>query len=96
MKVSEKAANELKKILAGFEEHGAGIRIFTIRNCCGSSIQMDIASQPGADETVVSMENIDFFIKNDLLETLSTLNIDYGPDGFILNRLQRSSGCCRG
>ena len=95
MKVSEQAAIELKKALDGFENPGAGIHIFSAQGCCGPSIQMDIATQPGANETVVSLENIDFFVGKDLLETLSTVTIEYGPNGFKLNGLQRTnSGCC--
>ena len=95
MKVSEQAAIELKKVLDGFEKPGAGIHIFNTQGCCGPSIQMDIATQPGANETVVSLEGIDFFVEKELLKTLTPVTIDYGTNGFRLSGLQpTNSGCC--
>ena len=95
MKVSEQAAVELRKALDGFEKPGAGIHIFNAAGCCGPSIQMDIAEKPGSNETVVNLENIDFFLAEDLISTLETVTIDYGSNGFKLSGLKRSSsGCC--
>lgn len=95
MNVTERAVTELKQALAGFDNPGAGIHIFNAQGCCGPSIQMDIAMQPGENETVVNIENIDFFVGNDLLSTLEIVTIEYESNGFKLNGLKRNgSGCC--
>lgn len=94
MKVTKQASIELKKALNGFETPGAGIHIYSIQGCCGTSIQMDVAVHPEPDDTVVSLEQVDFFVRNDLLDTLATVTIDYGPNGFFLSGLKRSGGCC--
>lgn len=94
MHVTENAANELRKILAEYNKEGVGVRIFSIQGCCGPSIQLDIAPQPGSDDTIVSIGNIDFFIEKGLVPTLSTVTLDYSSNGFRLNGLVGSGGCC--
>jgi Fe-S cluster assembly iron-binding protein IscA len=94
MNVTDDAANELKKILDEFNKEGAGVRIFSTQGCCGPSIQLDIVPQPGSEDTIVSIGNIDFFIEKSLVPTLSSVTLDYGVNGFRLNGLVRSGGCC--
>lgn len=95
MNITEQAANELKKVLDGFDNPRAGIRIFSGQGCCGQSIQMDIAPQPKANETVVNLENIQFFVADDLFPTIEAVTIEYGQNGFKLNGLKESgSSCC--
>lgn len=95
MKVTEQAQLELKKALEGFNKPGAGIHIYSAKGCCGPSIQMDIVTQVGNGETVISLEGIDFFVHNDLLPQLENVTIEYGGNGFRLIGLQKSgSGCC--
>jgi len=94
MNITDDAANELKKILVEFNKEGAGVRIFSTQGCCGPTIQMDIVPQPGKEDTIVSIGNIDFFIEKSLVSTLSSVTLDYGVNGFRLNGLVRSGGCC--
>jgi len=94
MKVSEQASSELKKALDSFEIPGAGIHIFNAQGCCGPSIQMDIAPQPANNEIAVNIDGIDFFVDQELLNTLASVTIDFGANGFRLNGLQKSGGCC--
>ena len=96
MQVSEEAVIELKKALDEFEKPGAGIHIFSSQGCCGPSIQMDIAPQPGNNEIVVNLEGIDFFMPKDLSTQLETVTIDYASNGFRLQGLQKSGGSCCG
>jgi Fe-S cluster assembly iron-binding protein IscA len=94
MNITEQAAKELKKALDEFDKPGAGIHIYNGKGCCGPSIQMDIANHPESNDTVVSLEHVDFFVEKDLLTTLATVTIDYSSSGFRLNGLKRSGGCC--
>jgi Fe-S cluster assembly iron-binding protein IscA len=95
MKITEQAANELKKILKDFNKQGTGIHFFNAQGCCGPSIQMDIAAQAGAGETVISLDGIDFFISGDLMSKLEDVTIEFGTNGFRLNGLKNaSSSCC--
>ena len=94
MNISEQAAIEFKKVLDGFEKPGAGIHIFSSQGCCGPAIQMDVAFQPNPNETVVTLENIDFFVEKELLSTLENVTIERGPNGFRLQGMNSGSGCC--
>lgn len=95
MKITEQAQTELKKALDDFNQPGAGIRMFSTQGCCGPSIQMDITTHVGNNETLISLQGIDFFVTNDLLPQMEDITIEYGSNGFRLKGLQKSgSGCC--
>ncbi len=94
MNITEKAANEFKKVLEDFDSPGAGIRIFIGRGCCGPILQMDISKQPSNNEVILTLEEIDFFLGKDLLDTLTPVTIEYGTRGFRFTGFNQS-GCCR-
>lgn len=94
MNITEQAQSELKKALDSFNKPGSGIHLYSIQGCCGPSIQMDIARQVNLGETIVSIKNIDFFVSNDLLDTIENMTIDYGVHGFRLEGIKQNSGCC--
>lgn len=94
MKITEQAQLELKKVLDGYDKPGAGIRIFSSKGCCGPSIQMDIAMNVSTNETTISLQEIDFFVANDLLNTVENVTIDYGTNGFRLEGIKKEGGCC--
>lgn len=94
MNITIQAALELKKALDEFDKPGSGIHIYNGKGCCGPSIQMDIATHPEINDTVVNLEHVDFFVEKDLFTTLATVTIDYGSNGFWFDGLKRSSGCC--
>lgn len=96
MKITEQAQVELKKALEDFNKPGAGIHIYNAQGCCGPSIQMDISTQLGANETAISVDEIDFYASNDLLKTLENVTIDYGTNGFRLLGMERKGGGCCG
>lgn len=93
MNITENAANELNKVLDNFDQPGAGVHIFSAAGCCGPSIQMEIAKQPGEDEAVLNIQDIDFFVDKNLLPTMEKITIDYSSNGFLLKGFQ-GSGCC--
>ena len=94
MKITEQAANEFKKAIEEFDSPGAGIRIFNGRSCCGPTIQMDLSNKPAKNEVVLNIEEIDFFLEKDLLETLSPVTIEFGAGGFRFTGFKRSGSCC--
>lgn len=95
MQITEEAQKELKKALDGFNKPGAAVHMHRTQGCCGPSIQMDIATQLGSGDTLVSFEGIDFFVPKDLLPQLGNLTIEYGWNGFRLKGLEKStSSCC--
>lgn len=95
MKITEQAQVELKKALEDFNQPGAGIRIFSTQGCCGPSIQMDISTGIGADETSMSIDDIDFYASNSLLPALENITIDFGNNGFrLIGMEQKGGGCC--
>ena len=96
MNITDQAAIELKKVMGEFDKPGTGVRIFSTAGCCGPSIQMDIAPHVGNEETIISIQDIDFFIANDLISQLAEVTIEFGSNGFRLVGLQKSGGGCCG
>ena len=96
MKITDQAATELKKIVCEFDKPETGVRIFNTTGCCGPSIQMDIAPHIGNEETLISIQDIEFFIANELISQLEDVTIEYGSNGFHLVGLQKSGGSCCG
>ncbi|MBK5246085.1 MAG: hypothetical protein JJE49_02275 [Peptostreptococcaceae bacterium] len=94
MNITDQAAIELKKSLAEFDKPTAGIHLFSTAGCCGPSIQMDIAPHIGNEETIISIQDIEFYVANDLISQLADVTIEYGSNGFKLAGLQKSSSCC--
>lgn len=94
MQITTAAAEKIKEILNNLNKPQAGIRIFATQGCCGSSVQMDVSDQQEADETVVSIENINFFVEKELLQTLTAVTIEYGKNGFKFKGLNNNYSCC--
>lgn len=93
MKVTSPALEELSKVLQQTGDSQAGIRLFTQEGCCGPGLQMSVAPAPGQGESLVAIENVNFFIEEKALEMLSGVTIDFGSQGFRLEGLKRSGGC---
>lgn len=94
MKITDEAAIEIKKAIAEFNKPESGIRIFNKVGCCGSSIQMDIVQFIGKEETAISVQDIDFFVSNDLVTKLENVTIEFGSNGFRLLGLPNNESCC--
>ncbi|MDI3527587.1 MAG: iron-sulfur cluster assembly protein [Tenuifilum sp.] len=94
MKLSEKAKNELTRVLDETGENANGIRIYNSQGCCGTSIQMDVASHAENGETAINIDGIDFYIENVLIETLTDVTLDHNGFGFLMNGLKKESGGC--
>lgn len=94
MNLTKTAKEELEKTLGSFNHRGAGIHLFSTDGCCGPSIQMDIAAHIGSNETAMSLEEIDFFIANDLMPALDSVTLNFDSNGFRLEGLKNTGGRC--
>lgn len=93
MNITPKAIEEFKKALANESEISA-IRIFAAEGCCGPSVQMSIVEKPYNDDIEIAIDSMKFFIEKSVEVTLNGVTIDYGQNGFKLDGLKKSSGCC--
>ena len=94
MQITEQAQVELKKALYNFNKPGAGIHVFNALGCCGPSIQMEIAAHIGTGETLLTQDEIGFFVTSEILSTLAEVTIEYGENGFRLTGMKKSGSCC--
>lgn len=94
MNITDEAFIEIKKAISEFNKPESGIRIFSMAGCCGTSIQMDIVQFIGKEETVISIQGIDFFISNDLVTKLENVTIEFDSNGFRLSGLPNNENCC--
>ncbi len=93
MKVTPPAIEELSKALRQTGDPQAGIRLFTQEGCCGPGLQMSVAPALSEGESLVAIENVNFFIQDKALEMLTGVTIDFGSQGFRLEGLKRPGGC---
>lgn len=96
MNITDQAAIELKKIMTEFDKPGTGVRVYSTTGCCGPTIQMVIAPNVGNEETIISIQEIDFFVANDLISRLAEVTIEYDSNGFRLAGLKKSGDSCCG
>ncbi len=94
MKVTPSAIEELSRVLTQIENPQAGIRVFAQDGCCGPGLQMTLADNLPPGDKVVSVQNVNFFIEEKADPMLEGVTIDFGPQGFRLDGLKRSGGCC--
>lgn len=94
MKVTEQAIERLKIAIEQYNIPGCGVRLFTSSGCCGPALQMDIVNQLSAGDKMVSIHDIDFFVEPQADEMLAEVTIDFRENGFKLDGLKKSGGCC--
>ena len=94
MNATPQALDELKKVIDSEESPTAGVRIFAQQGCCGPALQMSIAEKPSVGDLQQTIDSVNFFIDDKAREMLAGVTIDFGPDGFRLEGLKRSNGCC--
>ena len=92
MKITEQTEDE--KSPRCFNKPGAGVHIYSTQGCCRPSIQIEISMPVGNGEIVISQQEIEFFVTNDILPALGKATIDCGSNGFHLSGLITSDGCC--
>lgn len=94
MNATPHALEALKKSLKTEENSMTGVRIFTQQGCCGPALQMSVVEKPSTGDLQLSIDSVNFFIEEPAVEMLAGVTIDYGPNGFKLDGMKRSGGCC--
>ena len=94
MNATPQALVQLKKALNSEENPLAGIRIPAQQGCCGPALQMAVTEIASISDKVITIESVNFFISSQAEELIEGVTVDYGPDGFKLNGMKKSSGCC--
>ena len=94
MNATPQALDELKKVLNSEESPMAGVRIFTQQGCCGLALQMSVVEKASVGDLQLSIDSVNFFLEDQAKEMLTGVTIDYGSNGFKLEGLKKSGGCC--
>ncbi len=71
-----------------------GIRIFTQQGCCGPALQMSVVEKPAVGDLQQKIDSVNFFMDDQARDMLTGVTIDYGTNGFKLEGLKKSGGCC--
>jgi iron-sulfur cluster assembly protein len=94
MKITERAAAQLKNILEKHDSPEAGIKIYATQGCCGPSPGMDVAENPGFNDTQIEIDGINFFVANELLDKMENSLIELSPGGFRIHGCPKKNSCC--
>ena len=94
MEATLQALEELKKSLKTEENPMTGVRIFTQQGCCGPALQMSVVDKPSTGDLQLSIDSVNFFIEEPAMDMLAGVTLDYGTNGFKLNGMKKSGGCC--
>lgn len=86
MKITQKAIDAFGNILKEQGNPDFGIRIYAVQGCCSPSLQMTVTNKPETDDNKVEVDGIIFFIDNLAKIMLEDVTIDYGINGFRLER----------
>jgi Fe-S cluster assembly iron-binding protein IscA len=94
MNATPQALEELKKTLKTEKNPMTGVRIFTQQGCCGPALQMSVVEKPLTGDLQLSIDSVNFFIEEPAVDMLAGVTLDYGTNGFKLNGMKKSGGCC--
>lgn len=94
MNATPQAIEALKNALKTEENPQTGVRIFTQQGCCGSALQMSVVEKPSTGDLQLAIDSVNFFIEEPAVDMLAGVTLDYGSNGFKLNGMKRSDGCC--
>lgn len=94
MNVTKNALEEFKNVLSNNKDNMTGIRIFTQQGCCGPRINMLLVEKSLKDDKEILIDSVTFYIENSAEKMLEEVTIDYGQNGFMLEGLKNSGGCC--
>ena len=94
MNATPQALEQLKKALNSEENPLAGIRISTQQGCCGPALQLAVTKKASNGDKVITIESVNFLISSQVEEMIEGVTVDYGSDGFRLNGMKKSGGCC--
>ena len=94
MIVTEKAIEQFKNEIKRYDNPETGIRLFASSGCCGPAIQMDVVDHLSYGDTLVNINDVNFFIQQKVESMLSDIIIDFRDDSFKLDGLKKSGSCC--
>jgi len=94
LNITDEALAQFLEIFGSMEDRPGGVRIYNNQNCCGTSVQMELAEQAKQDELQLNIRGIDFFIAAGFWEHLNRVTIDFSDGGFRLIGFNRQMGCC--
>lgn len=94
MNATPQALDELKKVLISKESPTAGVRIFTQQGCSGPALLMSVVEKPSLGDMQQKIDYVNFFMEDKARDMLAGVTIDYGTNGFKLEGLKKSGGCC--
>jgi len=96
MELTDVAKEQLQLAINSVEEEVKGIRIFESEGCCGPSFQMDFATNINQNETEIEVNDVRFFMVNDIVSDMEKVTIDFNGQGFQLKGLKQKeeSGSC--
>ena len=94
MKVTDNAAEQFKKEMKESETPVSGVRIFTMKGCCGPSIFMKPAEKADKCDFCININDVDFFIEPDANELIRTATIDYEKGSYKFDNMKSSGKCC--
>lgn len=94
MNATPQAIDELKRVLNSEENPLVGVRIFTQNGCCGPSLQMSVAENVSTGDKLITLNSVNFYISPSAEEMINGVTLDFGPNGFRLDGLITSEGCC--
>jgi len=96
MNVTENALKQFKIAVEQYDKPGSGIRVFAGSGCCGPAVEMRIEDKISPGDAVITLDGVDFFIESKVEQMLSEITIDFRDNGFRLDGLKSSGGCCCG
>ena len=92
MKVTERAAAQFKKEMKESKTPVSGVRLFTMKGCCGTSILISMAEKASKCDFSININDVDFFIEPEANEMIIKATIDYNDGEFKFENL-KTSGC---
>lgn len=99
--ITEKAAEQIKKIAASEGKQGIGLRVSIEEGgCAGHSYQMDFEAQPTENDVVIEAHELKIFFSRELNELIAGATIDYREalqgGGFVMQNPNAKASCSCG
>lgn len=93
MNITEKAVAKLKEMIEETATPLKGVRVFTVQSCCGSSVQMSLIDQIVEGDTIIQIDNVDFYLDTESIEEINKIKIDFNDEHFVVEG-STHKGCC--
>jgi iron-sulfur cluster assembly protein len=97
LEITPTAIQEFKQLLAGRENTGKSIRIFSVGgSCCGPSVGMDMVQSGQQDDETLERDGLVIYLEKKASTALDGVTIDYshGPRKGFMIKNPASGGCC--